>query len=321
MDRRSFLALAPVAAALPTMLAPPPASAAAPRIGTQAPGFHRLILGDVEVTALLDGTIAMPFPALYTNTTPARVDGALAAAFLKSPVQTSVNAFLINTGDRLVMIDAGTGVFLGPSLGHLPAALHAAGYAPEQIDAILLTHIHTDHSGGLVHDGGRVFPNAVVHANRREAEYWLSAAHRDAAPADKRRYYQEAQAAIRPYLDAGRFQVFGDDADPIPGFGSILRPGHTPGHSSFVIGRGDARLVLWGDITHGDIVQFDEPGVGISFDENTAEAAATRSKAFQEATRERYWVAGAHIAFPGIGHVREDATGYDWLPGNYEIPG
>lgn len=326
MNRRQFLshlsasALAGVAAPfLPT--GHREAIAAAPFAGGQAPGFYRVILGDYEITALSDGTIRVPLDKLYRYTTAERVDAALSAAFLRNPVELSVNAYLVNTGRKLVLIDAGTGPLLGPTLGRLPASLRAAGYQPEQIDDIILTHIHTDHSGGLSVAGKAAFPNAKLHVNKREIEYWFNPANRDAAPESARQRFREASEAVAPYKEAGLLIAYADNADPIPEFRSVLRRGHTPGHSSIVIESGGETLVVWGDITHGDVIQFDEPGVSIDFDVDTAEAASTRQVAFGEAVQRGYLVAGAHIAFPGIGHVRTDSNGYDWLPVNYTVPG
>lgn len=320
MDRRKFLRTIPAAALAfsgPALLNNSAAKAAAPFAKDQAPGFYRMPLGDYEITALSDGTIPLPLDELYRETTAAHVEEALEAAFLKLPVNVSVNAYLVNTDDRIVLIDAGTGPLLGPSLGKLPQALAAAGYDREQVDSVILTHIHTDHSGGLMLDGKRLFPNATLHVNRREVDYWLDPAHRAAAPEAKRNVFDEAVASVNPYAEAGRLETFGDNEDPIPGFRSIWRPGHTPGHSSIVVESGGETFVAWGDITHGDVLQFDEPKVTIDFDEDPAQAANSRKAAFAEAVEQRYWVAGAHIAFPGIGHVRTDSTEYDWVPANY----
>ena len=272
---------------------------------------YRQPLGNFEITALLDGTIPLPLSAMHTNTSPAHVDAALAAAFLRAPVGLSVNAYLVNTGDRLVLINAGTGALLGSRLGKLLDALKASGYAPGQIDAVVLTHIHTDHSGGLAVDGARMFPEATLHANARDVAYWLDRARLEAAPEPKKALFREAAASVGPYRDAGRLRTFAEDADPMPGFKSIWRPGHTPGHSSIVVESKGEKLVVWGNITHGDVIQFDEPDIGISFDEDSPAAAIARRAAFAEAAEQRYWVAGAHIAFPGIGHVRADGKGFD----------
>lgn len=166
-------------------------------------------------------------------------------------------------------------------------------------------------------DGKRLFPNATLHVNKREVDYWLDPARRAAAPEAKQNLFDEAVASVKTYAEDGRLHTFGDDEDPIPGFRSVWRPGHTPGHSSIVAESGGETFVAWGDITHGDVLQFDEPQVTIDFDEDPAQAANSRRAAFAEAVEQRYWVAGAHIAFPGIGHVRTENTEYDWVPANY----
>ena len=131
----------------------PVAFAAAPMVKTSAPGYYRVLLGDFEVTALSDGTVALPMDKLMTNTTPDKTLKAIERVHLKSPVETSVNAYLINTGSKLVLIDAGAGALFGPTLGKLAANIKAAGYQPEQVDEIYITHMHGDHVGGLAAAG------------------------------------------------------------------------------------------------------------------------------------------------------------------------
>lgn len=291
-------------------------------IGKQAPGYYRLKLGDYEITALSDGTVPLPMAKIYQNIAEKDAEAYLAGVFEKSPTETSVNAFLVNTGDRLVLIDAGTGNLMGPTLGKLVANIEAAGYKTDEIDHVILTHIHADHSGGLTTPGGeRVFKNALLHVNEREANFWLKAD--DKAKADSTLGPQIVQAGknIGPYAQAGKFTTFADNAAPIEGFGSVLRGGHTAGHSSITVESKGEKIVFWGDIAHGDVLQYDHPEVTVSFDVDQKQAAATRAIAFAEAADRKYLVAGAHHAFPGIGHVRRDDTNYDWVPllysGNY----
>ncbi|CCF01012.1 conserved hypothetical protein (plasmid) [Sinorhizobium fredii HH103] len=294
-----------------------PVLAKAPFRPFQAPGFYRMKLGRFELTALSDGTIPLPLPELHTNTDADEARKALAAAFMGTPTDTSVNAFLVNTGDRLVLIDAGTGTYLDGALGELVANLEAAGYKTDQVDDIILTHIHTDHSGGLTIEGKPVFANATVYVNKREYDFWMT------TPVESRpanvppSHFVEAHASLKPYAEAGRVRTFADNAGILPGVGSILRAGHTPGHSSIVVESVGDKIVFWGDITHGNVLQFDEPDVAIQFDTDQAEAVRARVAAFEHAADGKYLVAGAHIAFPGIGHVRRDATNYDWVPVNY----
>jgi len=181
-------------------LAATAAGAAAPLAKTPAPGYFRMMVGDIEVTAVSDGTVDLPVNQLLTNTTPKHVDEVLAKSFLKSPVETSVNAYLVNTGAKLVLIDAGAGSLFGPTLGKLAANIKAAGYQPEQVDEIYITHMHPDHVGGLSANGAISFPNAVVRADKHDADYWLAAATLEKASGDDKGFVQGAQAMLGPYV-------------------------------------------------------------------------------------------------------------------------
>lgn len=317
--RRSLLKMsAGMALAAGTVASLPLAAVArAPVVGTQAPGYYRIKLGDYEITALSDGSIELPLARLYENIEESEAEAILAGYFQPNPTEVSVNAYLVNTGDRLVLIDAGTGTLLGPSLGKLVANIEAAGYTAAQIDDVILTHIHSDHSGGLTVDGKRVFENAVVHVNRREVEFWLQADAAAKADPALGPHIAQAEQSVSPYVEAGRLETFGDNEAPIPGFASVLRAGHTPGHSSIVVESKGEKIVFWGDIVHGDVLQFDRPDVSIEFDVDQKQAAATRAVAFAEAADQKYLVAGAHHAFPGIGRVRRDETNYAWVPLSY----
>jgi glyoxylase-like metal-dependent hydrolase (beta-lactamase superfamily II) len=299
-----------------TVFHPFSAAAKAPRVGTQAPGFYRMMVGSVEVTAVSDGTLMLNFEEMYLNTSPANVREALKTAFQETPTATSVNTYLLNFGDRLVLLDAGGGSGIG--LGRLPENVRHAGYELHQIDDVVISHVHTDHIGGLVADGQMLFPNATLHIPRREAEFWLSEQERANAPEALQAVFEVAAAMIAPYSDAGRLETFDDDASPIPGvLNSRLRSGHTPGHSELWFESDGEKFVYWGDITLGDVIQFDEPDVGSVFDQDIDQARISREAAFVDAAAERYIVAGAHIAFPGVGYLRTDDSNYDFVRYNY----
>jgi glyoxylase-like metal-dependent hydrolase (beta-lactamase superfamily II) len=287
--------------------------AAAPQVKTQAPGYYRMMLGDFEVTVLNDGTLSLP-ASVMTNTTEAETEKALARNFQKSPFDASDNAFLINTGAKLVLIDTGSGSLMGPTAGNLLMNLKAAGYRPEQIDEVYLTHMHPDHAGGLMAEGKLAFPNAVLRANQREADFWLSQANLDKSPAAMKDFFKGAMASVNPYIAAGKFKPFDGDAQLVPGIAAIAAPGHTPGHSIYLIESRGQKMALWGDLVHVAAVQFSEPSVTIQFDVDSQSASMRRQHADADAAKAGYLVGTAHLSFPGIGHIRAEGKGYAWVP-------
>lgn len=301
-----------------TLLFGTAAEAGAPQLKTQAPGYYRMMLGDFEITALCDGTFPMEVSKLLTQITPEQLDAALARSYLKDPVDASVNGFLVNTGSKLVLVDTGAGVLFGPTVGKLLANLKASGYRPEQVDEVYITHMHPDHIGGLVVNGKAAFPNAIVRASQQEADYWLSKAHMDAAPADAKSGYQSAMSSLNPYVTAGKFKPFDGDMELVPGIKAVATPGHTAGHTVYMVESKGQTLVLWGDLMHVAAAQFPDPSVTIRFDTDSVKAAAERKKIFAAAAAHGYWVAGAHLSFPGIGHLRAAGPGYIYLNSNYD---
>jgi glyoxylase-like metal-dependent hydrolase (beta-lactamase superfamily II) len=294
-----------------------PISAAAPMAKTNAPGFYRFMLGDFEVTALNDGTTELPVNQLLKNTTQEKTDQTLAKNYLKSPLETSFNGYLVNTGSKLVLIDTGAGTLFSPTLGKLVANLKASGYQPEQVDEIYITHMHPDHVGGLLADGKAAFPNAVVRADKREGDYWLSDANAAKAPDDMKGFFKGAQTALAPYVAAGKYQPFTGNGELVPGIKAVNSIGHTPGHTSYLVESEGQKLVVVGDLIHVGAVQFPEPTIVMGFDTDSKAAEAERQKTFASVAKEGTLIAGAHLSFPGIGHLRADGKGYDWIPLNF----
>ncbi|MEB3042209.1 MBL fold metallo-hydrolase [Rhizobium mulingense] len=314
--RRQTLGLLAAAALLP--IAPRFAFSAAPFSNVANAGYYRFHFGNFEVTGLSDGTMALPMAKIYQNEPIGALQRKLDENFLGKEPHISINAYLVNDGERLVLIDAGTGTLFGPGAGKLIQHLERSGYRADQVDAVILTHIHADHSGGLTVDGKTQFPNATIHVADREYRFWINREGLTSVTEEIGKDLQRALDALAPYIATGKVARFADDADPLPNFGSILRPGHTPGHSSIVLkGNDGQRLVFWGDVIHGDYVQFDEPDVFVTFDVDGTAAAATRAVALADAADGRYLVAGAHLPFPGIGHVARDTTLYRFIPWNY----
>ena len=300
------------------VLASAGAQAAAPQVRTQAPGWYRTMLGRFEITALSDGTHTFPVDTVMEGVAPAAIDAALAKNDLHRPVQGSINAFLVNTGTQLVLIDTGAGALYGDCCGKLLANLRAAGYAPEQVDVVLLTHLHKDHVGGVDAGGKPAFPNAVVRAAGADADYWLSKDQRAAAPAFLTSFFDSAVASLAPYTAAGRFQPFAPGATLLPGIRAVAEPGHTPGHSGYLVEDGGRALLVWGDVVHVAAVQLDQVQATVKYDTSAPDAGATRTGLLERAARDHLLVGAAHVAFPGLGHVRRDGARYTWLPLNYE---
>jgi glyoxylase-like metal-dependent hydrolase (beta-lactamase superfamily II) len=293
------------------------AHAAAPQVRTQAPGFYRMMLGDFEVTALFDGVLYLNLKELLTNTTHAQVDELLHRSFEGDKVPTSVNAYLINTGDKLILIDTGAGEMFGPGLSKLQSNLKLAGYQPEQVDMVLITHMHPDHVGGLFLGGEMMFPNAIVFAGKADAAFWLNEAEMNKLPVEKQKFFHDAQSSINPYVQAGKFKPILGDTQLAPGITAIDTHGHTPGHTSYAVESKGQKLMVWGDLMHVAAVQFPQPQVTIAFDVDSKLAAAQRRKAYIEAAKKRYLLGSAHLPFPGLGHLRAAQKGYEWVPVDY----
>ncbi|MBL8299802.1 MAG: MBL fold metallo-hydrolase [Rhodanobacteraceae bacterium] len=292
------------------------ASAAAPLVKSQ-PGYYRLAVGSFEITALSDGVLKLEPTKLLQGRSSEQIVQDLAAVHLKEPVETSMNAYLINTGAKLVLIDTGGGPGMGADGGKLLSSLKNAGYAPEQVDEIYITHMHGDHLGNLSRDGQPNFPNATVRADKADAAYWLDEATAAAAPENKRGFFKAAQDALAPYVKAGKFKPFEGATELVPGVHAVARHGHTPGHSSYLVENGGQKLEVIGDMIHVGAVQFPHPEVVIGFDNDSKLAAADRKQAFDTAVKDGRYVAAAHLSFPGIGRINAEGSGYRWVPVNY----
>jgi glyoxylase-like metal-dependent hydrolase (beta-lactamase superfamily II) len=293
-----------VGVATPLWAAPVP-------VGTQAPGFYRTMLGDDEVTVLSDGTAPRDVAQIMSE--PEEIRRTLTRDHETLPIELSINAFVINTGTQLVLVDTGAGELFGAGAGHLVANLRASGYQPEQVDAILLTHIHADHSGGLSVGGQRVFPNALVYVDQHDPDFWLSAA-AEAAHPDRKTTFAQSHATVDPYVTAGKLRPFDGAGEVLPGIRAVPAHGHTPGHTAYLVESKGQRLLLWGDTIHLTEVQFTDPDVTIEYDVDRKAATASRKKLLAEAAGQGYLIGGAHISFPGLGHVSADKQGYHWIP-------
>ncbi len=292
------------------------AGAAPPaQVRQQAPGYQRLAVGDYEVTALFDGYNDLS-SSLLKGLSPAQLRAQLASRAIDDErMPTSFNAFLVNTGKHLVMIDSGLGQCAPETAGQLVPNIVAAGYEPGQVDTIFLTHLHLDHVCGLVDTAGKpLFPNAIVYVAQREAQYWLDAGNKANAPADARIYFDVAQRALAPYQAAGHFQTFAPPQAPIPEVMTAYAIGHTPGSTVYRFASKGTAITFIGDLIHSAAVQFDHPEVAIRFDADAGKAVAARARTFDALAHDGEWLAAAHLPFPGMGRVTKTSKRYNWVP-------
>lgn len=312
------MALAPVA--LPAVAQTAPTR--------QVAGVHHQAIGDLRVTALFDGLVPLARAEL------SGIDEAGKQALLASRhvpetaqgLQTAVNAYLVQRGDVLTLVDAGTARCFGPGLGHVLENLRSAGYTPEQVDQVLITHAHPDHLCGLLDAQGReAFPKATVWLARADADYWLDPATETRADtrAMFRPLFKMARDAVAPYRAAGRLRLFTDGERLPEGVRGLASPGHTPGHTSFLFDAGAGQaLLVWGDIVHYHAVQFARPDASFEADLDRGQAIASRRALMAQVADGGWWLAGAHLPFPGLGHVRRDDDAFAWVPAEFSpLPG
>ena len=317
--RNGILSIALAAAGVLTFSAPALTYAAAPAaIKTQVPGFYRMALGDFEVTALYDGYIELD-SSLFKNATPQEMQKLLARSFVnKKGMQTAVNAYLINTGTNLVLVDTGSAKCFGPTLGVLGENLKAAGYDAAQVDTVVITHLHPDHACGLIAaDGKLAFPNATLRTDKAESDFWMDEAIAAKAPKEAQGFFKMARESVQPYIAAGKFKPFSGNETIVPGIVAVPTPGHTPGHTSYQVSSKEQNMLILGDIIHSYAMQLPRPGIAIAFDNDNPKAIAIRKKLFTDAAKDQTLLAGAHLPFPGIGQVHAEGAGYDWVPVQY----
>ena len=317
-DRRSlFLATAGLAAA--AAMPRGPAEAAAPKAGTRNPGFHRTTVGDVEVTVLLDGAMGgggeAGIPRFLIDSTPEEIRILRERAWwMDNGLHQPVGAYVLNTGRQLIMVDCGGHSSFIPTTGNTLAALRASGYAPEQVDAVLLTHIHPEHALGLSYDGAtRNFPNAEVVVSDVDHAFWTDPAQESRVPQGQR-FIEAGRRAIRPY--AGRIRTFGMDreVEVLPGIFSVPAPGHTPGHVSFRFTSQNQSMLIWGDIAHQTVIQLARPRWRVGVDVDQAMGVQSRVRHLEMLSSERILVGGVHVPWPGFGRViRDGADSFAWV--------
>lgn len=293
------------------------ARAAAPLIGTPAPGYYRYSVGRFEVTVVNDGVSRMPIGDGFVSNVPtADVKAALTALFMDPNIYAGpYNPIFVNTGSKLVLIDTGTGegAFRASNglNGRMLSTLSAAGIDPAAVDAVIISHYHGDHINGLLRaDGSPAFPNAEVLAPAREHQFWFDDG--EVGRAKNPRVTDGAKNVRRVISGAilKRLRTYEWDADVVPGIRAIGTPGHTPGHTSLVISSEGKQIFVQGDVTHAPFLFARHPDWHFMLDVDPVAAQATRHKVYDMLVAERMLVQGFHYPFPALGHVERAGAGY-----------
>jgi glyoxylase-like metal-dependent hydrolase (beta-lactamase superfamily II) len=280
----------------------------------QIPGIYHRRIGDIVVTALSDGYLDGSIDAMRNITIEAAQD--LLNVQFRPRRRTSLNCYLVYSAGRLALIDTGATDYLAGTAGKLQGTLKAAGVDPADIEAVILTHMHPDHSAGLYDRtaGRKLFPNAEVVVHENEPKHWFDdGAMSRADERAKRLFFQCGREQMTPYLKQTR--TFSKETEVFPGVTSVAMHGHTPGHTGYMIASGKNSLLIWGDTVHCQEVQVPRPEVTVFMDFDQNAAAASRRRVFDMAATDRLLICGMHVHFPGFAHlVREAGGGYRLLP-------
>lgn len=259
-----------------------------------------------KLIALADGYLDMDLSRFPDVVRGVGDDLAIADGQDLNDMTISVNAFLIEDGGRLCLVDAGDGSRRGASLGHLRRAINAAGYDPEDVTDILMTHLHGDHAAGLVEAGKALYPEPQLHVSEAEQQFWRDPSRHDAIQATQTPF---ALAAMAAYAD--RLMTIRPGEDAMPGIVVEALPGHTPGQVGFRLGA-DNPVLISADAIHLPALQIKHPEWGFLFDADRVKALETRLALMASAAKSGIRLAGAHIPYPGVIRVLERETGLDY---------
>lgn len=316
VNRRSLIASAlglPACAAIPLRPALA-AQTARPARGDRAPPFYQFRLGAAEVTVVSDGPFALENPSdFFLGAEEGGIDTLLSENFLPTDkLVLQQNVLVVDQGGKRVLFDAGMGSFnlFGTSTGRLDRSLAGAGISPRDIDAVVCSHAHVDHIGGLVGDGGAAtFPNAEIYIDEADFAFWTDDTRHGAS---LRPFVEVARRSLLPHRD--RIVFFKDGEEFLPGIQALAAPGHTVGHTCFLITSGQEALCFSADLAHHHIVMLEQPRLELAFDTDPKQAVESRVRILDLLARERIALAGYHFPWPGIGHVAKAGEGFRYVP-------
>lgn len=279
--------------------------------------IHRIVLGDFEVTAILDGTVQLGIsPPFLLNESDAEIDKIAKYANLSSKkLENNFVPVVINTGHKLILVDTGFGS-LGRKMGagFMKERLMQAGYQPADIDIILLTHSHPDHIGGLYEDGELSFPNAQIMMGHKEFYGWKSGERIPEQRAENRDLFLKF---LSPLEDHIRFLEDGDEV--VNGITAEAAYGHTVGHIMYRVQSKNHELLIWGDVANHYVFSVEHPNSLVGFDDDKDQAVNTRNKVLNEAAESGVLVLGHHMPFPSLGYVQRIGDSFKWVPATYQL--
>jgi glyoxylase-like metal-dependent hydrolase (beta-lactamase superfamily II) len=321
LDRRDFMIGGGVVAAgmaLAPVMSAGPAYACPPKAGEQNAGYYKTKVGSKDVFCLLDGGMEIA-DELMLGAKGDDLPKARDENFIRKgkSFPAYVNAFFVKDGKKLTLIDTGA-AGMAPTLGLVKTNLHRTGIEFGDVDQVILTHAHPDHTNGLLNKDGQIaFPKAKIRIHEQELSFWFDDEKMNGA-GDKKQMFEIARKNLSPYKEKGQIETFRDKTDFGGGLSSVFLPGHTPGHSGVRISDGKDQLLIFGDIIHVPAVQFARPDIAIAFDVDPETAKKTRAKILDEVTSDRVRIAGMHLVFPGAGHVAKQGAGYRYVPQAWE---
>ena len=292
-------------------------SAKAPLMGAERPSHYRFELGDFEVTTLLDGAIKLdgPHPIFGQNVEADEVKTLAEENFLPpSQMAISFTPVIVNTGEQVIMFDSGNGDGRRPDAGLLAERFENAGFAPDEVDIVVLTHFHPDHIGGLMEDGAPLFPNASYVANEAEYDFWSP---EDKLTGNTERVAKLTQSNVVPLADKMIFIKAGDDV--VTGVTAIEASGHTPGHTAFHLESNGKRLMITADTANHYIMSLQKPDWHVRFDMDKDAAIAARKSVFGMIAADRIPFTGYHMPSPAVGFVEQIDGGFRYVPASYQL--
>jgi glyoxylase-like metal-dependent hydrolase (beta-lactamase superfamily II) len=318
-SRRHLLAGASALSATSLIAAAGPAAAKAPPTNTQAPYFYRFKLGDFEATIVSDGTLPLGKPEdNFVGLSKGQMESQLRTNYL--PLENAVleqNAIVVNTGDRLVLFDTGMGSLklFGPTTGKLLNSLKQAGIDPKDIDAVVMSHAHIDHCGGnMASDGKPNFPNAQFYISQADYDFWTD---ESKVPAAFKVFWETAVKNLKPNRD--RMHFIKDDQEFLPGITAMAAPGHTVGHTIFMINSAGNQLCYIGDLAHHPVLLLERPLTEFKYDTDPKQSAATRVRMLTILAQRRVPILAYHFAWPGIGYVGQQGDGFRYVPAGMKM--